>query len=306
MISSPTNLSPEDDSFIQRDPHDEDNHYTKISNSLLRNGTLSPFCRWLIAYLLTFDKKWKIQIPYICKSQNLSKDLIYKYLNEAIATGYIKRYEYTDKGLKRYKYFISESPKFKDCLPCLEKPYTEKPYTENPDSKNKQEKEQSTIRKEINKEAPSYDGLTNFLLEKIKKINPDFSDSTKSWDKNWKMLLIKRDEKRLKEAIEWVFASPFWAKIIVSPHGLNKNLSKIEAARIIENKNTQQFSPEADKILADIIYKATRPRDDIVLGSDYIEFIAGMASVALKYGEKRFRENCIIQLEKRKINIKEM
>lgn len=110
---------PQEDPTFERCPHDEVNPYAQINNSLIRDESITPNCRWLIIYLLSNRDGWKIKAKQLidhCKP-HFGKSVVYKIINEAIAAGYIKREEFLVRGLKRFKYFVSEKPKFKKCLP---------------------------------------------------------------------------------------------------------------------------------------------------------------------------------------------
>ncbi len=111
----------DDESFIERCPHDEENPYTIIHNDLIRNASLTPGCRWLLIYLLSNVKNWKISVQQLINHlkphRGFERRSIYKLINEAIEAGYMKR-EQDNKGkFGKVKYFLSEKPKFKKCLP---------------------------------------------------------------------------------------------------------------------------------------------------------------------------------------------
>lgn len=138
-------VSPQEDSdldSIQRCPHDSDNPYTMVLNALLRNPEITPNCRWLLSYLLSNDKGWKIKPKQIMNhlDQHMKRDSVYKILNEAISTGYMKREEIRINGkFSGYKWFVSETPKFKKLLPNTEIPYAALPLPIKADYKNEQD-----------------------------------------------------------------------------------------------------------------------------------------------------------------------
>lgn len=109
--------------FIQRCPHDEENPYTMIRNDLIRDMSISPDCRWLIIYLLSNKAGWKIRIQQVINhvKQHMGKNQVYKLFEEAINAGYIKREDRIVKNPKGgslksgVMYFVSETPKFKKC-----------------------------------------------------------------------------------------------------------------------------------------------------------------------------------------------
>lgn len=121
---------------IERCPHDEENPYVMISSELLRNQSLSPECRWLLCYLLSHQKGWKINRKQVANhlTGHCGRDRTDNMFNEAIDAGYMKRVDILikrEKGgaLRRSKYFVSETPKFKKCFqhPPFQGPGTQPP-----------------------------------------------------------------------------------------------------------------------------------------------------------------------------------
>ena len=107
---------------IERCPHDNENPYVLINNKVLRDSSISPECRWLIAYLLTNDKGWKISRQQVVNHLKgiKGRDSTWKLFEEAIEAGYLKRIEIRVKNpkggyLKGARYVLSETPKFKKC-----------------------------------------------------------------------------------------------------------------------------------------------------------------------------------------------
>jgi len=111
--------------FIERCPHDKENPYVMINVEILRNPNISPECRWLICYLLANDKGWRINRKQVANhvKEFLGRDRTDKIFQEAMDAGYMKRVEILVKrkgggALRRCKYFISETPKFKNSFQC--------------------------------------------------------------------------------------------------------------------------------------------------------------------------------------------
>lgn len=111
------------ESTIQRCPHDKENPYVMINRSLIRDESLSFECRMLIILFLSFREGWKFSIPMLMKQQKLSKDRMYRILDEAMEGGYIKREEEViahpknkNLNLTHYTYYVSETGKFKKCF----------------------------------------------------------------------------------------------------------------------------------------------------------------------------------------------
>jgi len=143
-------------STIQRCPHDKENPYAQISRALIRDDSISPNCRMvLISLLSNDDKSWVIRPTQLYNQfkKHIGRDAIYKIINEAIEAGYIMREQYLEGGFLRYKYYLSEEPKFKKCLLYPESQYTENPYTENQGTKERTYEEKQSNKKENIKES---------------------------------------------------------------------------------------------------------------------------------------------------------
>lgn len=154
---------------IQRCPHDSENPYTMVLNSLIRDVSISPNCRWLLIYLLSNDKGWKINIKQIIKhtTGHLGRDKIYYIIKEAIVAGYMKKEIIRESGVfKSITYYLSENPKFKKCLP-----FPEKPDPVLPDPVNQHIKNKPLVKKELCKKKTnniiSTIGLTGNITDTI-------------------------------------------------------------------------------------------------------------------------------------------
>lgn len=147
----------QNDIELQRCPHDEKNPYTMIRNDLIRDQSISPNCRWLLIYLLSNNEQvWTVKISQVAKHVKgfIGRDAVYRIVNEGIEAGYIQRFEYFEDNMKRYKYYISETPKFKKSLRCPEIQYPEPKYPENQGRKEGTSKEKTSLRKNISNNPP--------------------------------------------------------------------------------------------------------------------------------------------------------
>jgi hypothetical protein len=199
---------------------------------LVRNPNISPECKWFISYLLSHTGKWKISIPYVIKSQKISKNRIYPIINEAMDAGYLKREEYLEAGKKRYKYTVSREPKFKKSLLCPQNQDTENQDPENEDSKE----EQSLFHKEREKQtevaptssSPSAEAefLCDLFLKKIKERHQSFKDpNLMKWKSCMDLLLRvdKRCPKQTERLILWASEHKYWKTGCLSPERLRKS-----------------------------------------------------------------------------------
>ena len=131
----PTKILETDQDTIFQSCEEEDEHpFAQIPNDLLRHPTLSLECIWLISYLLSHSKGWRIQrkslLLYL--KGRMGRDKFDRILKEAVEAGYIKKEFTPEYGRKRCKYFVSRTPKFKKIVRC-----TGFQDPENKDSENK-------------------------------------------------------------------------------------------------------------------------------------------------------------------------
>lgn len=138
----------DNEATIQRCPHDLENPYTMVLNSLARDETISPNCRWLIWYLLTNKEGWKIKVSqiYAHVKNFIGRDKVYKLFDEAIEAGYMKKEEkkVPRKGggaLNQTIYYVSERPKFKKFYRLPENQDTGDQYPGHQDDKERTSKE---------------------------------------------------------------------------------------------------------------------------------------------------------------------
>jgi hypothetical protein len=110
------------------------NNYTKVSNQVLEDATLSLKAKGLFAYIVKLPEGWKIRIVELAKHHKDSRDSVRTAMLELIKAGYLKRLGRSrDKGqLKDYEYRINTDFQPRPEKPTLEKPTLEKPTLENP------------------------------------------------------------------------------------------------------------------------------------------------------------------------------
>jgi len=124
-----------EDSIIQNCPDEPEIPWFQVPRCFIRNPNLSLEAKGLMTYLMSHHENFNISIPWVIKTQKISKNKMYRILNECIEEGYLKRETYLERGKKRYRYLISKTGRFKKYLLCPQKQDTEKQDTENGDAK---------------------------------------------------------------------------------------------------------------------------------------------------------------------------
>jgi hypothetical protein len=236
-----------EDSTFERCPHDKENPYAQISRDLIRDKNVSFQTRGFLIYCLSYDGKWNISMPYFMKTQEIGKDRMYSMINEAIEAGYMKRIEKFEGGLKRYKYYVSEYPKFKESLLCAGFPDPVNPDPVFPDCKKEQLSSSKEEKKEQHKEAPtssppSADAcfLYLFFLTKIRERFPDFKEPNRTkWEQHFERMLTidKRPLDKIKELILWAAQDPWWKKACLSPEKLRAKYDDMSIAMLGDAEN---------------------------------------------------------------------
>lgn len=260
---------------IHRCPHDKENPYAQISRSLIRDKSISFECRAFIIYCLSYDSKWEISIPYFMKEQDVSKNRMYRILDEAIAAGYIKRETYVQDGLKKYKYYVSEFPKFKEFLPCPQKRDTENEDTTNKQLYNERASNPLPPSKGEAAEASEKDLLRKELQKKL---------SPEQFEHGFKVYQLKAKLEKIESPAGLIFRA-------------GKERWPIPASVSSEEENFALM----DKIGArckDFIHK-----NQLMIGYNYIEFPWSTDCPRIETHEKRFRESVLSQLRKMNIDV---
>ena len=132
--------------YIQRSPHDKINPFVMINKTMLRDPSLTPRAKGILCYLLSFTDDVKVDPDYISLKLEITKDSVYKILNEIIDAGYAFRTEERECGrFKSHNYYFTEfkinptleneqKPPHNESEPFLEKPELVKPELEKPDT----------------------------------------------------------------------------------------------------------------------------------------------------------------------------
>jgi hypothetical protein len=239
-------MTQETESTFQRCPHDRENPYSQISRELIRDPNVSPQAKWLIIYLLSHQEGFNISMPYILKNQKISKNRMYSMIDQCLEAGYLKRTEYLFEGRKRFKYFISETPKFKNILLCPQNQDTEKQDPGNEDTKKEQSSSNEEEKKEQYKETPATpspsadaEGICDFFLSKIRERNPGFQPKGKKWvyEMDCILRIDRRNLNEVKELITWASTHKWWKVACLSPAKLRRDYDVMMTARLGEREN---------------------------------------------------------------------
>ena len=126
------------ESTIKRCPHDRENKYVVISQTLLKDEEISFKAKGFLCYLLSFPDDWKVNPQYIAKKFGIGKGQVYSIIKELIQVGYCKREAIKDeqKRVVRWDFEISESKRYKNPSTIQNEPLPQNPEVDNPDLEN--------------------------------------------------------------------------------------------------------------------------------------------------------------------------
>lgn len=131
---------------IYRCPHDNENPFTIISNSLLRNSDLSFEALGLLCFLLSHSFKWKTSRAAIGKQRKIGEHKLKRIFDELIDHGYVNMTFINGKnGHRHVNYLFSESNKFKKRVPHLDFPGLDFPGPVFPGTKEEQVQRSTNI-----------------------------------------------------------------------------------------------------------------------------------------------------------------
>ncbi len=281
-------------------PDEEEIPFVMVPRALLRDSSLSIEARWFISYLLSHSGNWKVSIPYIIRTQDISKNRIYPLINECIKAGYVRREDYLDKGKKRFKYYVSKHSKLKKSLLCPQNQDTENQDPENEDTKLYQYSSKEELKKNKEREEAQPPTPPSFVqIKRVRIASDKYEQLVKDFGSDKVSEMIERlDEyadinpKRFKQYACHSTVIRKWIRDDV------EKASKMPYNRLSNDQVSK------DKGIAELIVskaKGTKVEKDIVIGHDYIEFHRGMQTDVIKFGDKSFKEQCISAL--RKMNI---
>lgn len=288
-----------ENSHFQNCPDEPEIPWFQVLRPFIRNPKLSLEAKGLMTYFMSHRDNFNISIPFVIKTQKVSKNKIYRIIDECIEEGYLKRETYLDQGKKRYRYMISKTGRFKKSLLCPQNQDTEKQDPENEDSKV----EQSLISKDIIdkreqlKGADAREILPKFE-EYIKKILPDCKKPTAEyWESEIeKMIRIdKRDPQDIKKIIEWLPSSNFWRKNILCPKKLREKFDRLMLEMIDDASNSSSDGLNLIQRLGEILPVLNTLGVD--LSSSYVDF--KRPGECFNVSDKTFVQNVLHSLRKR-------
>ncbi len=275
--------------------------FVMVPMAIIRNPDISPEGKWFLSYLLSHTKKWRISVPYIIKSQKISKNRIYPIINECMEAGYLKRETYLENGMKKYRYFVSREPKFKKSLLCPQNQDTENQDTENEDRRIEQSSSNEEVKKNKIKrgkplEPPSADAeaLCDFFLSKIKERRPQFKEPNRDkWIKEFDCLLRidKRDLMETKALIMWASEHSWWKTACISPAKLRKDF---DSMALQMNGESEKELVRANRLFA-VGMKESHPKEMkcMTFDSKYAIHSAMGKEVPFNLPSETFREALI-------------
>lgn len=136
--SAPLNQSPEIslEETIERCPHDKDHPYLMVARKFARDAAIDNEVRGFVLFCLSYPNDWKFKTSHLMKEMGLSKNVFARQRDKALEAGYMGRQTYLDSNnLTRYRYFVSEVPRYKNSNNSSDNPVSELPRFRAPENR---------------------------------------------------------------------------------------------------------------------------------------------------------------------------
>ena len=271
--------------------HNAENPFTQMHNKTVRDASLSFGALGLLTYVFSHKETWNIFPKNLYKTRKEGRQKMYSYFQELIDEGYAARLIFQERangkfGKQAYGYAFFEVKASKEDIEKVQEEF-KKFYRDssswdsgNEDSRNlhyKNTKEKKTNLK--------------------RKTTTPKGESLSLYDKKQPYMKILTDEEQ-ESFIKYVEAHKHEAENIKAwMMDCAKKKYWLTATPSKEDK------VEAHKQLTHWIITSFPNRKDIMEGYNYIEFINGMTSTYLTFGDKNFEKTCEEELAKRKLSL---
>lgn len=268
---------------IEKHLFEDDDQFTSLLNQPLQKDIRDPVALGIYCYLMSLPPNWKIIPAQVGKHFKMGIATVRKKLKVLIELGYVFYGQESDNGrfgCGRYLIFQRalnsvKREKIQKMFPKVKKPRAVLPRTvecNNTKETSVQMKEttnpEPAVRESLSlfdKKQPYMKHLTAEEVEPFMK----YVEAHKHEADNLKAWMIDCAKKK------------YWLTATATP----------------------EQKAEAHKQLTHWIVQSFPGRKDIDHGYNYIEFINGMTSVHLKFGEKNFEKTCEEELAKRKLSL---
>jgi len=273
---------------IQMCPSEDDIPFAQIPNALIRDTSISPNCIWLIIYLLSNNPGWVIKIPQVINhvKEHIGRTKVYNALDEAMEAGYIKREEYMVGGLKRCRYYVSRTKKFKNSFPRSEPPHPV--AADAVDRHCKEYKGKEYKDKEYNDDKGCNDKQKVVVVfSSIKKLNISHEDSLS--------VCSKYSESEIDKAVDRVLK---WQSRESDIKALNHVLRNSDSWSDVLSKD--EIANENERLLRTLDHLDGKEFKGatIIVSKRYIEFSCGMKIEVFRIEDPKFKEKVLKFIEK--------
>lgn len=130
----------------------------------------------------------------------------------------------------------------------VEEQYQNNNKKEKKEEERKEDKKTSRPKRVYDTESIPYRSA-NYLLTKIKEINPDVKEpNIQTWANDMRLLIEidKRDPAQVGKVIDWIYKNSFWYKNILSPSKLRTQWDRI-SIEMKEVKPNSKYQSKSDK-----------------------------------------------------------
>ena len=269
--------------------------YVCIHTGALEDPNLSFKAKGLWAYCMSKTDDWKFHVTHLATVCKDKTTVIYSCIKELIKAGYCEKKRLRDEKGKcvGIEYTIHEVSTLKKFLP--HSGFLNEGFLNQGNQPLVNIDNRVSIEKEVNAASP----LADFLLLKIRSVNPKFTKGVSpKWIADFQKLLKIRSEEDIRKIITWIFDGSFWDTVVLSPGNLIKNLDKIEM------QMAKKDSPKGvSKEWIDKLKERVKNHREINFGKDSISFSCGQSHQVIKFTEHGYKDQILSRLCKMEISI---
>lgn len=217
---------------------------------------------------------------------------MYRIIDEALESGYLKRESYIVNNLKKWKYFISEEPKFKKSFRC---PENQDPGSQDPEiqdaTNNRYTKKQKTKEQKEERERESAAPPTPTPPFKFKRVKID--------SQKYENLKKEFGESKIKEMIdrldEYADINPTRFKQYAC-HGTV--IRKWIRDDVSKAKTTAQTIVPNNMDWAQKLREKFSHRNDVQVTAEGVVFSGANSHIFISFRENGFKEQILNRLRK--------
>lgn len=217
--------------------------FTQVPNAWLRDGRLSHRARGILAEIMSHAEGWVVTIEALVQNGKEGREAVRAAVAELVEAKYLKLERMHSEGRLRGSTYVLNDPQGDGFLvaqkPAVEGPVSgapEKRAPRNPSTKNTSslEDQETSSSGAASDPRPEVIELCNYLADAIERNGSRRPVIGKRWFDACRLMLDtdKREPEKVRRAIDWSQADPFWRSNILSMPKLREKYDQLRLAAL--------------------------------------------------------------------------